>query len=242
MKGSGCSIKFATVAVLAIFCQPNALADDYMLKLGERYYKAGDYKNAANSLQSALTNSPNNAYAHYMLANSLVSLKQNAQAAAEYQKAASLDPGGAIATYSRQALANLTRPPETAVMPQRSSNSSTQKGVSAPEKEMSDDEKRLNAERDTKIAQINRETEDRVLTLRQEQTERIQANGQTAYRPVTVGWGPYGPVQQMVPYYDPAANNDAINREFAMKEDVLRGQGLKRIEETKSYYAKKVEA
>jgi tetratricopeptide (TPR) repeat protein len=240
MTVPGFVIRFIAVALLAVFCQPEALADDYMLKLGERYYKAGDYQNAANSLQSALTTHPNNAYAHYMFANSLLNLKQNGQAAAEYQKAAALDPAGAIGTYSKQALATLTRPSEAPLRPQKASDSLGQKGGSGSE--MGDDEKRLNAECDTKIAQINRETQDRILALRQEQTERIQANGQAAFKPVTVGWGPYGPVQQMVPYYDPAASNEAINREYAIKEDVLKGQGLKRIEETKSYYAKKIDA
>jgi tetratricopeptide (TPR) repeat protein len=248
MKRSGCAIEFMLAALLVLLCQSRALAaDDYMLKLGERYYKAGDYKNAASSLQSALTTQPNNAYAHYMLANTLVNLKQNGQAATEYQKAAGLDPGGAIATYSNQALATLTRQyaqesqrAASPVVPQKSTDASGQKSGSPPE--MSDDEKRLNAECDTKISQINRETQDRIMALRQEQNERIAANGQQTSRPVTVGWGPYGPIQQMVPYYDPAPANDAVNREYAMKEDVLKGQGLKRIEETKSYYAKRIEA
>jgi tetratricopeptide (TPR) repeat protein len=249
MEAPVCTSRILLSFFVVFLCQGPSFADDYMLKLGDKYYKAGDYQNAANSWQSSLAANPKNAYAHYMLANALVNLKQNAQAGAEYTKAAELDPNGPIGTYSKQALATLTRQYANAgqrsvansAVPQRNSQSTSAQQTASPP-EMSDDEKRLNAECDTKISQINRETDDKIRALRQEQNDRLNANGQTAYRPITVGFGPYGPVNQYVPYYDPAASNDAVNREYAMKEDAVKGQGLQRIAETKAYYAKRIAA
>jgi tetratricopeptide (TPR) repeat protein len=248
MKWYSLPLKIATTAFLLLLCQQSLLADDYMLKLGERYYKAGDYENAANSFESSLKNNPNNAYTHYMRANALVNLKQTTEAGAEYTQAAALDPGGSIGTYSKQALATLSR--QYAAAAQRSNadakkqpaNQGSDRTTSTAPAEMSDDEKRLNAECDVKVAAINRETDDKIRALREEQSERIAANGQTAYRPVVMGYGPYGPIMQQVPYYDPSAANEAINREYAAREDVLKGQALKRIMDIKSYYEKKIEA
>src|ERR1700733_9710258 len=107
MKRSGCAIKI--MLLLTFLCQGRALADDYMLKLAERYYKAGDYQNAANSWESALVSSPNSAYAHYMRANALVKLNQISEAKAEYARAGALDLNGSIGAYSNQGLANLTQ-------------------------------------------------------------------------------------------------------------------------------------
>jgi tetratricopeptide (TPR) repeat protein len=241
--------RIALLVLLMFICQRPSLADDYMAKLGDKYYKAGDYQNAANSWQSSLTNNPNNAYVHYMLANALVNLKQNARAGAEYTKAAELDPNGPIGTYSKQALVTLSRQYANAIpriepnsaRPQQNVETASARQTGTPS-EISDDERRLNAECETKINQINRETEDKIRALHQEQYDRINANGQTAYRQITVGFGPYGPVNQVIPYYDPSASNDAVNREYAMKEDAVKGQGLQRIAETKAYYAKKIAA
>jgi len=229
------------IMAASLYREP-CFADDYMQKLGDKYYKAGDFQNAANSWQSSIANNPRNAYVHYMLANALINLKQNGQAAGEYSKAAELDPTGPIGTYSRQALVTMSRQAASIAQPAGSSGRTAPPPAASAPAAMSDDEKRLNAECDTKIAQINRETDDRIKRLTQERIDRINANGQTAYRAITTGFGPYGPVTQSIPYYDPSTSNDAINREFAMKEDSVRGQGLQRIAETKAYYAKRIEA
>jgi tetratricopeptide (TPR) repeat protein len=233
--------------LLTVFaCQQSALAvSDYMARLGEKYYKAGSYENAANSFQTALKDHPGSAYLHYMRANALMMLKRNVEAADEYVQASSLDPLGQVGKYSQHALGVLSQT-GTGDKPRRSATATAPGGdpgrstSASSEPVQSDLERQITAERDTKIAQINKETQDKIWQLEREKNDRIASNGEKAYRMVTVGYGPTGPINQPYAYYDPSDANDQITRDYSLKEDIARGESERRIADTRSFYAQKL--
>jgi len=231
---------FVLLAVFAV--QQRALgASDYMARLGEKYYKAGSYDNAANSFQTALKDHPGSAYLHYMRANALMMLHRNVEAADEYVQASSLDPLGQIGKYSQHALEILsqTGTGDKVRRPLATAGADALKPTS-PEPVQSDLERQITAERDTKIEQINRETKDKINQLEGEKNDRMASNGSKAYRPVVTGYGPLGPIYQPFAYYDPTEANDQIVRDYALKEDILRGESERRIADIRSFYAQKL--
>lgn len=97
----------STVTLLFIaLCEP-CLADPNFMKLGVSEYHAGDFANAAGHLGAALATDYNNATLHYYLANSYLRLNQRDGAIREFRIAYALQPSGALAQYSKTALAQL---------------------------------------------------------------------------------------------------------------------------------------
>ena len=210
-----------------------------MARLGEKYYKAGSYDNAANSFQTALKDHPGSAYLHYMRANALMMLKRNVEAADEYVQASSLDPLGQVGKYSQHALGVLsqTGTGDKAAPKAAALGSDTGK---PSEPVQSDLERQIIAERDGKIQRIQKETQDRIWQLEREKNDRIAQNGEKAYRMVTVGFGPAGPINQPYAYYDPTEANEQVSRDYALKEDIEKGESERRIADTRSFYAQKL--
>jgi tetratricopeptide (TPR) repeat protein len=242
------AFRLLIVASFVCLSQQAASATDYLVNLGERYYKSGDYANAAESLRSAIRKTPQNAYAHYMLGNTLLLLHKASEAEEEYKFSAQLDPNGQIGKYSKQAISKISQPavPPPGLKASAGSTAGSQMGsiksVDTSNGNFDEYTRRMTDECDSRVHDINRETEDKIRSLEQEKLDRISANGDKTYRPLTVGYGPYGPIQQMVPYYDPSASNDVINREYALKQDTVRSDADRKIADLRKFYADKIAA
>jgi Protein of unknown function (DUF1566)/Tetratricopeptide repeat len=75
---------------------------------GFELIKAGKLSEAAAKFEKGLKAEPDNAQAHYYLAEAYLGLKQNDKAKAHYQKSLQLDPFGAVAQDANNRLAQLS--------------------------------------------------------------------------------------------------------------------------------------
>jgi hypothetical protein len=214
MELSNCT-KTTLVALLAIIvCQQPGLADSYMRNLGEQYFKAGQYQDAANILAIASSETPKDAYVHYLRASALAKLRQNAEAAGEYRMCVALDHGGVIGKYSQQALASLD-PQKSKPKPKPSAQANAEADELARQ--------RLTAECDAMVDRINKETDDKVKALEKERQAQIAVNAPNSI------------------HNSPAAN-DAINKEYKGQTEALRAEEMSRVAAASAYYARKLSA
>ncbi|PWT94648.1 MAG: hypothetical protein C5B53_12680 [Candidatus Melainabacteria bacterium] len=101
------------LAVLGLFCfcssacqakQTFLTGDEQAIK----QYDAGDYYGALAKFRASLVNSPNDAQIHYYLANCLIKLDQQEEAALEYRTALKLTKDATLASYCKQGINGCT--------------------------------------------------------------------------------------------------------------------------------------
>jgi len=194
-------------------CQAQApAANDYMRNLGEQYFKNGQYQDAANILAIASSEAPKDPYVHYLRANALAKLKQNAEAAAEYRLCAALDRAGTIGRYSQQALANL-------IPPQKGKPKSKPDATTAEADELT--RQRLTVECDALVEKINKEAADKRNALEREKQARMTTSG----KPL-----------------DKLANNEAVEKEYNEKIVEVHAEEMDKVAAASAYYARKLSA
>jgi hypothetical protein len=99
--------RFIVLTLLLTLCSPPALASAY--EDGVAQYNKHSYAEAARLLYAAtMSEHSNDAVAHYYLANTLLQMRHNDAAKAEYASALKLSPTGAVANYCRTALKTLS--------------------------------------------------------------------------------------------------------------------------------------
>ncbi|HEY9732843.1 MAG TPA: tetratricopeptide repeat protein [Drouetiella sp.] len=235
------TLKILSIPVLLIAVAVPSQAADDLLARAKQLYQSGDLQKAEQCLKSQIKTHPKDAVAHYLLGNVFVSLKRNTDAKKEYEKAAALNPQGAVAKYARMGLSNLANPvPYPSATPQAvpsADNSvSGQSAKSAqeqrpPEHQMNSnvnsDQERLNADRDSKIAEIQSDTQRRIGQIKSQMQGEIEGNGR-ALR----ARGRY--------YYDPADANEEIRKECQRQIEAINADTEKRIQALRDEYARKL--
>lgn len=103
-------LKLSLLASILSLWLPGAALAQSAFDSGVRMYEAGRYAEAMLHLSQATGAEPENARAHYHLANTLVRLGMHPQAAQEYEICYRLDPRGSMADYCRAALRAYKRP------------------------------------------------------------------------------------------------------------------------------------
>jgi tetratricopeptide (TPR) repeat protein len=99
---------FATIAAILVATATLAQSADNLVEEGARQYKTGNYGEASQTLMTALALSPQNAEAHYYLANCFMYLKRNQDAVNEYQEALRYGGNTPTAIYAQEALAKMS--------------------------------------------------------------------------------------------------------------------------------------
>jgi len=215
MKVAGFTIGSIIISAGMFFCQVAALPEnDYMVNLGVQYFQQGQYQDAANILAIASNERPRDPYVHYMRANALSRLKQNAEAAAEYKLSMSLDPSGKIGRYSQQALANLMPPPKTKPKPKPVSD------ATAAEADETTRQK-LTAECDAIIEKINKEAAEKRSALEKEKQSRLVTTGQPL---------------------DKLTINQAVEKEIGEKMAAVKKEEMDKVAAASALYARKLSA
>jgi len=97
----------ALLGLLVGFGAQPGLADNESLDKGMAAYRAGNYSEAVDNLQAALSTDFNNAKLHYFLANAYVCLKQRDAGVREYRIAFALEPEREVGKLAKQALVNM---------------------------------------------------------------------------------------------------------------------------------------
>jgi tetratricopeptide (TPR) repeat protein len=210
----------------------SAIAADDLMAKGKQFYQQGKYQKAAQCLESEIKLHPKNATAHYRLGNAYVSLQQNKKAAKEYQTASALDPKGTAGRYSQEGLSNLDfqalRKERAAASPPPQPFSSTRTdNMSQHAAAEADEQERLTAERDAKIAEIHNDGEQRIARLQAEMQSGIDANGHSLR-----ARGRY--------YYDPADANEEVRKQYQPQIDEIKSDTQKRIDALRSLYERKL--
>jgi tetratricopeptide (TPR) repeat protein len=218
-------------AIMCLGIATSAIGADDLVAKGKQFYQQGKYQKAEQCLESQIRLHPKDATAHYLLGNVYVALLKNSKAAREYQTAAVLDPKGSVGEYSRKGIENLSNhveeerrmaaPPPQPFSTSRTDNASQHAAAEA------DQQERLTAERDAKIAEIRNDAEQRIGRLQAEMRSNIEANGH-ALR----ARGRY--------YYDPADANEEVKKQFQPQIDSIKNDTQKRIEELRSLYDRKL--
>jgi tetratricopeptide (TPR) repeat protein len=199
-----------TMLIALLLSQAPAFASNFLVRLAEKYYKLGEYQNAANVLALASADNPRNAYVHYMRANSLALLKQHAEAGEEYKIAFALDRSGLVGRYSKEGLAALLDEHKAATPKLHPPVEVDTGPVPDDNVEMVEAKNRLSVRCDAKIDQINKQAEDKIRVLDKERQERLANN---------------------------VDNDDLINKEYGRKIAILRAEAARRVAETSAYYA-----
>ncbi|HEY9681976.1 MAG TPA: tetratricopeptide repeat protein [Oculatellaceae cyanobacterium] len=98
-----------TLIVSACFlCTERAVMAESFSDTGERYYRQGNYAAAVSAFRWAIQQSPKDAKAHYLLANSLVQVGQLADARMQYQLTTTLSKDPQIITMCQSGLSALS--------------------------------------------------------------------------------------------------------------------------------------
>jgi len=204
------------IAALAgtLLCQVQALAasNDYMVNLGKQYFDQGQYQDAANIMAIASNERPRDPYVHYIRANALAKLRQNAEAAAEYRLCLMLDPTGTIGRYSQRALANLIPQPKTKPKSKPASDATTAEADEITRQ-------KLTAECDATIEKINKEASAQRNALEKEKQSRLAVSG---------------------PPLDRLAVNQPVEKEFSEKIAAVRKEEMDKIAAISAAYARKL--
>lgn len=196
-----------------LLCQVQALSasDDYMVSLGKQYFDQGQYQDAANIMAIASSERPRDPYVHYIRANALAKLKQNAEAAAEYRLCLTLDPSGTIGRYSQQALANLIPQPKKPKSKPVSDATTAEVDEATRQK--------LTAECDAAIDKVNKEASDKRNALEKEKQARLLVNGQPL---------------------DKLAVNQVVEKEYGEKIAAVQKEEMDKVAAISSAYARKL--
>ncbi|MFN8555692.1 MAG: tetratricopeptide repeat protein [Candidatus Obscuribacterales bacterium] len=231
-----------SISIVLIVPAVSSPASDDLVARAKLLYESGDFKKAEQCLESQIKAHPKDAVAHYILGNVFVSLKRNGDAKKEYEKAAALDPQGLVAKYSKMGLSNLANPaPYRSAMPQAGSPAQEQasdllREKSAPERRSTEhevtsnasaDQERITAERDSKIGEIQNDTQRRIDQIKSQMQSEIEGNGR-ALR----ARGRY--------YYDPTDANDEIKKGYQPQIDAIKADSEKRIQALRDEYARKL--
>ncbi len=105
------------IAVASYAAAPVSASGYDFLETGTNYYRQGNYLAASAALNWAVEKAPNNANAHYLLANSLVKLGRFAEAGAQYQAAISVSKERQLRSYCQAALNQLSLAPAIVGLP-----------------------------------------------------------------------------------------------------------------------------
>jgi tetratricopeptide (TPR) repeat protein len=193
-----------------LLSQAPAFASNFLVRLAEKYYKQGEYQNAANVLALASADDPRNAYVHYMRGNALALLKQHTEAGEEYKIALALDRSGLVGQYSKEGLAALQREHKS-VTPKLHPPVAVDTGpVPDDNLEMVEAKNRLSARCDAKIDEINKQAEDKIRAIDKERQDRLANN---------------------------LDNDDLVNKEYGRKIALLRAESARKVADTSAYYA-----
>jgi tetratricopeptide (TPR) repeat protein len=216
------------LVLLSVCCSLLPALAASTLELGEQAAKSGDFKRAEALYQDELATHPNNASAHYLLGNTLVSLKRFAEATSEYEKCAALDPTGQSGIYSRQALAALSAGSNSSVQsPQPSqstkpANELTRSSVSTISSQTYSRERVESAEESARTQNVVDDTNREIANVQFEMQQRLSE----------VGKGPidFGAV------YDPRRTRAAITDECNKRIQELRSNADRKIHDMHAFY------
>jgi len=227
-------LKPLSCLAVALNIATSAMAAD-LIADGKHFYETSDFEKARQCFETQISHKPKDATAHYLLGNVFVALRRNGDAAKEYQTAADLDPSGTVGKYSRLGLSNLAnktnqaqresaaqRAPAVTTTPALQPSSEAQKSAAETA-----EVERLTAERDGKIAEIRKDSEERISRLQDQMRSSIDANG----RPLRA---------RGRNYYDPADANTEIKNEFEPQISAIKSDTQKRIEQVRSLYGQKL--
>lgn len=237
------SVKLAALVVLMVSLAPverAAAAQADLLEQGKQMYMHGDYPSAGQYLEKEIAKNPKDACAHYLLGNVFFAQKRLADAAKEYEQAATLAPNSAVGQYSRLALASVasskaeTLKQPALVSPQ--SNLSTadadkeamKSSVRAISRQADQQQQELSEECQGRLRDIQRDADTNLAQLKAEMESKQAANGQATY--AANRWG------RMYMLYDPGPANRVIQDEYQGKMDAVRNEASKKTNEVTAYY------
>jgi tetratricopeptide (TPR) repeat protein len=210
-----------------------ALAANYYQE-GKEMYEAKHFERAKECFEAEIKNRPENAAAHYLLANVYLELGQREQAQQEYKKSVQLDPTSPAGRYSRIALASISSnwqshkvndeqsASESSASSPSGDTSATIKSSKVISKEVTHLVERQQAECNAKVQELLTESENQIARLTIEMQEHIAANGQAQYVQAYVPqWGG-GARVHLVKTYDPEPDNQVIREEYGKRIEQVR--------------------
>jgi TolA-binding protein len=240
------SVKLAALAVLVVSLSPTkraaaAAADADLLERGKQMYMHGDYPNAGLYLEKEIAKNPKDACAHYLLGNVLFAEKRLADAAKEYQQAATLAPNSAVGQYSRLALstvassgtpATLRQPalvsPQSSLAADDPEKEAMKSSVRAISRQADQQQQELSEECQGRLRDIQRDADNQLSQMKAEMESKQAANGQATY-----GYNRFG---RRFIIYDPGPANSAIQDEYQRKMDAVRNEASKKSDELTAYF------
>jgi hypothetical protein len=98
------ALAFTLIAHVCLLAPTQAASAESFGDTGERYYRQGNYAAAVSALKWQIQQSPNDAKAHYLLANSLMQIGQQGDARQQYQLTMTLTKDAQILSNCRIAL------------------------------------------------------------------------------------------------------------------------------------------
>lgn len=243
MKEVSPDVKLLILGLTALFAIRGAEASQ-LTDEGMRFYNAGQFDKAGAYFEAEIKANPNDATAHYLLGNSFVKLNRVAEAQAAYERAIMLDPKGNVGQYSLKAKEGLSaqalktsssadsslRPlPPPSQSPAAPDFNDTKSSALAVSKQTDETEKRISAECDARVTEIQRASDRKIQSLQREMSERMSAN-------VWVGRS------NRVTTYDPSSENQAIREEYAPQIKAIREDTQKQIDAVKASYKDRLAA
>jgi tetratricopeptide (TPR) repeat protein len=214
-----------------------AIAEDDLLTQGKRYYAAGYTNKATLCLKQEVLVHPNNAVAHYYLANAFLKSGQTSEAIKEYETCISVDPQGASGWYSRLALKSLVSTPTPADHPPPSltstpapmdERSSMRGSVQKVSSQTNEREQQVLSECSARVRDVQSEADRKIAELENEKAQRIADNGMpVVYRRVMTG----GRLGGLFSTYNPAQANQEIRQDYDAQIARVRQDADKRIDE-----------
>jgi hypothetical protein len=207
-------------------------------QLAQEFYAVNDFSEAERCLRKEIDANPKNANARYLLGNVLAKENRMEEAKQQYQWVVYLVHSGALRQYSELALKELgvavpnplpssstasgaaSSSPSVDVAAEQDA-SAIQRSAHAVSREADEKEQALNRERDKRVNQVMEEAERQTRDLEQQMREAIDANGTAVYVRA------YG--RRRVPYiYNPAADNEAIRKEYQVKIDGVKAEASRK--------------
>jgi hypothetical protein len=244
MKSIAETMLFCGIA-LAISCT-KSVASENLFEQGKEAYQKKDLTTAQKCFVAEIGVRPQNVFAHYYLANTLLISGQKDAAIREYQECVRLEPTGAAAQYSRVALKGIetnvsSKDARTTVQTRSQSVSEeTQSPVKESAHRISCQtdalEQQAKDEWEARNRTIREDAQRKIAQLNQKKAEDVAANGQ----PVYARYGRYG--QRAVALYDPASLNQSVSENYDAQIARINEQADKQINELSIYYKKKLAA
>ena len=240
---------FASLLVTEFVSEPAFAAADSLAE-AKRFYAAGEYDFARDSLIRELQRSPSNATARYMLGNTYLELQDPAHAIIQYAAALQLAPQSQAGKFSKEALVRLSKDNS---MPVPDSDADERRATYANPKITQDPNSRkqdvsapptapvaplaaaasrnheFSTECDGRVNDILRQKDLALKEFDRQRDEKISENNSQKFS------NAFG-------HYDPKSDNQAVRREYQAKKDQVVEDCTKHCDEIRAYYRAKEDA